>query len=133
MITLDTNVIIRILVDDPDHPKQNEQARKLATKHEKFFIPTLVQAEMIWVLARAYHFKKPSLVKALEELQENAAFILENDDDFAAAVEYYQSTSCDFADALILAAAKRSSALKVYTFDKKFAKMANVQLVTGHT
>ncbi|KOR30617.1 hypothetical protein TI05_13675 [Achromatium sp. WMS3] len=43
MVSLDTNVLIRILVDDPQAPIQTKQAREIAKQHRQVYITNVVQ------------------------------------------------------------------------------------------
>lgn len=129
MISLDTNVLVRILVDDPDNPKQNKQARALAEKQKKFYISQIVQAELYWVLERCYKFSKEALLIAFNEIMMNDAFLLENESNFDLAIHLFKSQNVDFSDVLILTNSKHANANCVVTFDKKFARLPNVQLV----
>ncbi len=72
MITLDTNVLVRILIDDQE-VMQMRAARKLAQKVKQVYIPQIVQVELTWVLVRAYGLKKPQVIFILNELYGNAS------------------------------------------------------------
>ncbi len=50
MIAVDTNVLVRILADDPGQPAQVQAARRLAGGAKQVFVPTVVQVETVWVL-----------------------------------------------------------------------------------
>lgn len=119
MITLDTNVLVRILIDDQD-VTQMRAARKLAQKAKQVFIPQIVQVELIWVLVRAYDLKKPQIIFILNELYNNAAYILQHEDTFAKALQLFQENTMDFSDCLIYATSDEEQALPLYTFDKRF-------------
>lgn len=51
MIAIDTNVLVRILVEDPDAPEQCQQARNLVlSASEPVWIAQIVLVEAVWVL-----------------------------------------------------------------------------------
>ncbi len=50
-------------------------------------------------------------------------------DDVARATSRFREGGADFADLMIAAAAKRSGAEPVYTFDEQFAKVAGAALL----
>jgi len=52
MIAVDTNLLVRILADDPDQPVQVDAARALASQSQQVFVPLIVQVETVWVLDR---------------------------------------------------------------------------------
>jgi predicted nucleic-acid-binding protein len=58
MIAIDTNILVRLLVDDPGQPEQVRAVRILAQKTGAVYVPTIVLVECVWVLDSAYHFNK---------------------------------------------------------------------------
>lgn len=129
MITLDTNVLIRILVDDPENKKQNEIARKVVHRYKEFYIPQVVQVELAWVLSRSYKLHKDTILIALHELIENVVFNLESQEVFEKAIHYYQHHNIDFSDSVSHESSKLSQSKKVLTFDKKFSQVPGVTLL----
>ncbi|MGR9013451.1 MAG: PIN domain-containing protein, partial [Gammaproteobacteria bacterium] len=89
MISLDTNIMVRILVDDPQCPEQNSKARQIVSEYETVYVTQIVQAETVWVLSRAYGFSRADIERVLESMSNNAAFRLENEAIFAAALKLY--------------------------------------------
>lgn len=130
MISIDTNVLVRILIDD-ESTEQVKLARHFVVKAEQVFIPKLVQVELIWVLVRSYTLTKQEVLVVLEELMENSAFNLEDYAEFINALTMFRSNNTDFSDCLILAAAKKNNALPIYTFDKKFARIDSVRFLSN--
>lgn len=63
MIAVDTNVLVRILVDDPGAAPQMQSARALLEKSEALYVPQIVQVETVWVLESAYGFDKTAICK----------------------------------------------------------------------
>ena len=123
MIAIDTNVLVRILVDDPGQMPQVQRARALASGADKIYIPQVVQAETVWVLEGAYELARDVIVEVLEHLAMNEAFELEVRNQFVTALGDFRSGSADFADYLILARAKREGC-ELATFDRNLAKHA---------
>lgn len=129
MISLDTNVLVRVLIDDPKNASQNESARAIAIRYKQLYITQIVQAELYWVLAKCYKFSKEAILVALGEMLTNEAFKLENPELFDQALHLYKTHKADFADVLILINSKHHEAKVVFTFDKAFAKLQGVKLV----
>lgn len=125
MISLDTNVIVRIFVDDPQCPEQNSKARQIVSEYETVYVTQIVQVETVWVLSRAYGFFRADIERALESMLNNSAFRLENETIFAAALQLYSSSNIDFADALILQNSVQQN-LKLLSFDRKLQKQQGV-------
>lgn len=126
MIAIDTNILVRILIDDESQPKQVKTARQFARKHPLLFISATVQVELIWVLEYCYKMSKPELIYALKHLNENETFILQNKSQFSTAVSLYESHAVDFSDCMIYAQASEEG-IELTTFDKKFAKLPKVK------
>src|SRR3989338_8620921 len=119
MQTVDTNVLLRILVDDPSNQKQCVSARRWAEQTKHVYIPQVVQIELVWVLKYSYQSSKEDITFILKTVKNNGAFELQRLNIFANALEYYQHHNVDFADCLILAEAEHSATTPVVTFDKK--------------
>lgn len=103
MIAVDTNVLIRVVVDDPGQLQQVARVRKQVRTSGRVFIPQVVQAELVWVLEEAFGASKPEIVGLLRHLLINQAFVLQNEASFESALAQYETGSADFADYLILA------------------------------
>lgn len=79
MISLDTNVLVRLFVDDEQQFEQCLAARQTVVNYETVYISQIVQAETVWVLSRAYEFSRENIQRVLESLLNNEAFRLENE------------------------------------------------------
>ena len=128
MIAIDTNVLVRILVDEPSQPVQVGAARALVSEVGEIFVPLVVLVEMVWVLETAYRQPKADVVHVLEHLLSNAAFTLDQEQLCSAALRLFRESSADFSDCLILADC-RSRKLPLHTFDKRLAKLDGVHRV----
>lgn len=117
MISIDTNVLIRLFTGD-----DKEQAAK--AKHlfarEPVYITKTVILETEWVLRYAYEFKAGDIADALLKLLGQANVSVEDVHHIALAISLLQN-GMDFADALHLA----SSQNYVFaTFDRKLKTKA---------
>ena len=70
MIGLDTNVLVRYIVqDDPD---QSAAAERLiegrCTAQAPGYVSVLVLAELVWVLTSAYDYKKVAVIPVIRQL-----------------------------------------------------------------
>ena len=127
MIAVDTNILIRLLVNDPGQPEQVEAARQHVKKEGAVFIPQVVQVETVWVLESAYKLVRRQITPVLEHLDSNAAYTLQNRSSFQRAMKLYLKGNADFSDYLILAESQQEK-LQLLTFDKKLGKQAGVIL-----
>ncbi len=134
MIAVDTNVLIRILVDDLDHAGQMQAARELASKSGQIFIPQIVQVESVWVLRAAYALGKEDIIGVLEHMLHNQALVLQSETCFQEALTTYKSGKADFSDCLI-AAESQLQATTLFTFDKTLSRLPGVELAgkRGHS
>ena len=131
MTGLDTNVVIRFLVqDDPTQSAAATRAFSRLTKDQPGFITAVVLAEISWVLARAYKAPREDIARVLEGLLRSAELIVENAEAaYRALGVYMASSSADFADALIAETASLAGASETVTFDRNAAKEAGMRLL----
>lgn len=131
MIALDTNVLVRYLVQDDAAQAQvaNEVIESLSD-HDQGFISREVLIELVWVLERAYRFSRGEIAEALDALLASTELHLEVMDDIGLAIERYRLDGFGFADLMIAAAAKREGATELVTFDRKAAQLPGVRLLS---
>jgi Predicted nucleic-acid-binding protein, contains PIN domain len=128
MIAVDTNVLVRVLVDDPGQAAQVKLARDRVKRAGKVYVPQIVQVETVWVLETAYGMAKPDIVDILDHLLQNSAYMLQNDKSFQQALIAYRDGPADFADYLVLAESRMANATLI-TFDKILGRGPDVSLL----
>ena len=119
MISVDTNVIVRLLTGDDK--VQFKRAKTLFAK-EDIFITTTVILECEWVLRYAYHFDPVNIINAFQSLFGLSNVQLQDPLVIADAIAWYLD-GMDFADAIHLSQSKESESF--VTFDKKLMKFAS--------
>jgi predicted nucleic-acid-binding protein len=123
MIGIDTNVLVRYLVQD--HPVQSHEASVIIegaeATGEKLFLSSPVLCELAWVLRKAYRFSKADLLRVLETLLHQRAFALERNDLVARAMDAYRDGPAGFADYLIVQQAWNAGCTRFLTFDTQLA------------
>jgi len=122
MIAIDTNLLVRILVDDPGQAAQVKAARALASQAKQVFIPLVVLVETVWVLESGYKLSKKTIIQALEHIEINQAFVQEDEDLCHRALDLFRSSNVDYSDCVILSTCQ-SSKHELYTFNKRLAKL----------
>ena len=130
MIGLDTNILVRFLVQDD--PSQSAAAQSLLSRcstKEPGFVGREVLVELVWVLERAYGHSASRISATLIGLLEAEELVLEDPDDVVTAAVAYGSGVADFADHMIAAAAVRAGCQTLYTFDRKGARHNAVTLL----
>jgi predicted nucleic-acid-binding protein len=125
MIALDTNILARFYVDDPNDPEaalQRPVANAVISRSESLFVPLTVVLELEWVLRAFYRFDTTDVIQVVEHLIGLPNVNLEESARVAAAVGLY-GRGMDFADALHLSASGHCEAM--YSFDdRRFARRA---------
>ena len=119
MIALDTNVLVRFLVEDDK--VQSRRARKLVEEavmdDEDLFVADLVVVETVWVLKRSYGLKKDAIAAVLRMLLGARNLRFESSDRMARAIDAYQKGRGGFSDYLIREKASEWECETVATFD----------------
>ncbi len=134
MIALDTNVLVRFLVDDD--AEQVQAARTLLeslTAERPAFICREVMIELVWVLERAYRLPRDRIAAVLEGLIATEGLEVEATNDVARAASGYRQGDAGFADLMITSAAARSGASPLYTFDKQLGRVEGTALLQART
>ena len=131
MIGLDTNVVLRLVLnDDPQQrlraAKVIEQARELAVTVN---ITLAVLLEMEWVLRSVAKMAKPQVLSVFDLLLESHDIEIDNEKVLEQALHIYANAACDFAECLFLAQYQRMGCQTMLTFDTNAACIAGVQLV----
>ena len=118
MISVDTNVIVRLLTKDD--VEQFQQSLKLFQEKEIFICDTVI-LETEWVLRFAYKFSPSEIYQAFTRLFGLTNVYLANANAISQVLGWHQQ-GLDFADAFHLAQNQHCSQL--YTFDRKFLQKA---------
>ena len=132
MIAVDTNVILRYLLDDDK--EQSQKAARLFSSHHRILISDIVLVEVVWTLkGKKYQLKKEDLILVITKLFEESNVLFEDDQTVWRALKDFikaptikvgsKKKTADFPDALIINKAQYCSTLRdpmeaVYTFDQ---------------
>lgn len=121
---IDTNLLVRYLTED-DPSKANDVRRlllKAAQGELMLLIPSVVIAELVWVLQSFYKLDREEIVPLLNAILHSRGVEVSDKATVADAVALYGDTAIDFIDAWIVAFAKAADVRAVYTFDRKHFK-----------
>lgn len=118
MIALDTNILVRYLLDDDE--AQAEIAEALLASGEICFIPITVWLELVWVL-ECYDCQRQDIAKALRHLLGLPNLQTGESSALLRALNGFED-GADFADALHVALSAQAESF--VTFDQSLVKRA---------
>ena len=131
MPAVDTNVLVRWLIDDDE--RQSSLAQSLLesaqARQTALFVPSTVTLEVEWVLRSRYRLDKAHILAAFNSLLETQEIDFQDEAALERALHHYRSGAAEFADCMhsgICAAAGRSPLL---TFDKVAARLPGAELL----
>ncbi|HEX8167748.1 MAG TPA: type II toxin-antitoxin system VapC family toxin [Beijerinckiaceae bacterium] len=123
MIGIDTNVLLRMLLDDdPDHSPRAVRFLKHASASESVVINPIVLAEATWTLARTYKSPRQEIAGKVEEILETGRFEVLFADAAARAVEEYRTGRAEYADYLLAHINAEFGCRTTFTFDQDAAR-----------
>lgn len=124
MIALDTNLLVRYLVDDD--PAQARRAaavvERAVARDEPLYVSQIVVCETVWVLSAGYGFGRDAVASTLENLFRARHLQHEDLDSLRRALEAYRAGRGDFADYLIRERARAAGCDHVVTFDRELLR-----------
>jgi len=131
LIGLDTNVLIRYIVQD------DEKQSKLATAfiesqcsaENPAFINEITLCEVVWVLKCAYRYDKAIILNVLKQLLNSIDLQLASYQAVVLAYEDYEQGRADFSDYLIARINQRAGCQVTVSFDKKACDSQNFKLL----
>lgn len=130
MTSFDTNVAVHLLVeDDPAQCERAESAFRRAVVEGGVFFSMVVLVEVAWVLRVACKQERPAIAAALRKLVDTAGVTVERETIVRRAIQDFEAGPADFSDYIIRESSREASALPVLTFDERFARGADVELV----
>ena len=132
MLALDSNVLIRYLVED-----DLEQTRIAAdfvesrlSPSEPGFVSLIVLCEIAWTLRSGYGFSPVDVRKTLSCLTEAGQLTFEREEIVEAALS---QSRFDPADAIIHELGRAAGCSETVTFDRRFARMEGVRVLGRQT
>jgi len=125
MYALDTNVLVRLLVEDD--LAQAEQAEHFIGSEQHLGNPVLISLlvllETEWVLRSRYGLPKNMIVEAISGLLDATDVRFEDEPAIEEALFVWKDTSAGFADCLIGAKNRRLGCRATVTFDAKASRL----------
>ncbi len=127
MRAVDTNVLVRLIARDD--AAQVRAAEGFVAKGA--WISHLILAETMWVLDSVYAASREQISTAVEMLLNHQELTLQDADAVSAALTHFRRYSkVEFSDCLALEIARKAGHIPLATFDRDFAKLADVERLT---
>jgi predicted nucleic-acid-binding protein len=131
MAALDTNVLVRYLVQDD--PAQLATARRLIRKcvseGRTLYLPVSVALELEWVLRSNFGFGKDEVIHTLSRLLSSADLSFEAEGALELALLLYKKGPAGYADCVHVALASQAGEQPLWTFDKAAARINGARLL----
>ena len=131
MIGLDTNVLLRYLLQDDEvqGEKASRAIGRAAARNEPLFISVVVLCEAVWVLESAYGYRKAEIVGVLDELLETGGFEIEQRDLVRTSLGDYRSNKADFADCWIGRTSEAHGCGQTLTFERALKALGTFRVL----
>lgn len=131
MIGLDTNVILRYLLQDD--PKQTRQANQIIdrrlTEGNPGFISLVTVLEIVWVLRSLLKQNSSQIAAHIEHLLAADSLEVQNEQQVFEAVFALKRGTGEFEDALIGALGAWAGCSSTLTFDRKASRLPNFKVI----
>ena len=131
MAALDTNILVRYLVQDD--AQQLSAAKKVIRaairSGETLFIPITVTLELEWVLRSNFKFDKEQVTTVLSNLLASVELSFESEPATEIALAFYKQGTADFSDCMHIALAHIAGETPLWTFDRAASKIDGAKLL----
>jgi len=131
MIGLDTNVVLRYLLqDDPDQARRvNRIVERQLSEENPGFISLVTMLEIVWVLRSLLKRSASEIASHLEGLLAADSLEIQNEQQVFEAVFAIKRGTGEFEDALIGAVNAWAGCSHTLTFDRRATRLPHFQLV----
>lgn len=120
MIGVDTNVLVRYLVQDDATQARRVDAFLSAAIEDgtRLHVDDIVLCEMVWVLGAAYRLGKATIAEALDKVMSAAVFSFDDRELLRLALTDYRQGKGDFSDYVLGRRNARAGCEHTVTFDR---------------
>jgi len=124
MRALDTNVLVRLIVQDDSR----QAAAAESFIGQGAWVSVLALAETTWVLSSVYDLGSNQLATAIEMLLNHSNLVLQEEEAVARSLELFRARpALGFSDCLMVELARKAGHLPLGTFDRDLAKVDGAQ------
>lgn len=129
MIFIDSNVILRFILDDDS--KLSPRAAKIFKKIEQenliVFLSDVIVAEIVYVLLKVYKLDKVEIKEKLLKIIALENISIENKAILPEVFDAFVSKNVDFEDAYQVALMMKKKVKQIYSFDSDFDKFPQIK------
>jgi len=130
MIGLDTNVLVRfIMQDDVGQSSLAAAVVESLTPEIPGFVTLVSVIELGWVLDSCYSLERSQIAVALEALIRSKEIVVERAEIVWRAVRQFRDSTADLADCLIAYSAYSAGCIRTLTFDRAAVKGCGMTLI----
>ncbi len=131
MIGLDTNVIIRYIVQDDarQSKRATELIESMCTVDNPGFINLIVICEVCWVLTRGYKYKRETVAAVVQNILTSVELVVEESETVWRALTAFKRGKAGMADYIIGLHNQTKHTVTSYTFDRKAAEHDSLTLL----
>ena len=120
MIALDTNVLVRLVLQDDETQARAAERLVVRARREQthLFVADVVWCELVWVLTRRAGLSRGDIAAALDQLLRTELIVVAAPAVIERSLAEYRKGKGDFADYLVREQARAIDAGDVVTFDR---------------
>ncbi|MBP7866696.1 MAG: type II toxin-antitoxin system VapC family toxin [Acidobacteria bacterium] len=127
MAAVDTNILVRLVTRDD--PEQYAKALEFLNRNKPVWVAHLTVLELAWVLSCCYKVDKGRVCAVVRMLLDAAEFNVQQPAVLEAALDRWEASGIDFADAFILESARAASEIPLATFDARLGRLDGAHLL----
>ncbi len=132
MIGLDTNILVRYIVQDNirQAKRATELIESMCTADDPGFINLVVICEVCWVLASGYKYDREIIASIIRNMLTSVELMVEESETVWRSLSAFEKGQAGLADYIIGSHNQTKHTTTTYTFDRKAAKHQSLTLLT---
>ena len=122
---VDTNILVRHLTGDP--PEMAARATAFLERETELLLSDMVAAETVYVLESFYEVPRDQAAEAIRSLVESVICV--DPSLLLRAIEVYETSRIDFAEAYLVACAESTGVGRIASFDRSLDRVETIERV----
>lgn len=129
MILLDTNIILRFVLNDDNilSPKAKSLISKIGKEKTRIYVSMLAISEVIFTLERSYKLPKLDVAQNLILFLQTPNIVVEQEELLRKTLVYYVNKNISFIDSYHVALMEKKKLKRIYSFDWDFDKFSHIK------